>query len=313
MSEKNNQPQQPPQGEKEKRHQRKPWHRKGQHSEGKKKDPEAIPILKYGPGNNFAKFKEAISKVALKEYGDLGKLIRQGTYYIPPAPNKTTYGSFDPKIDVDGMNKATYLEDMKAYRKKIREMEDDCSKLFTLIIMYLSEGSLDAVKQETNWDKIEDDTDPEGLWQLVKKKHKVHTASEVKEVRKLTAGANYQMIRQGGYELIIVFKERFNFALKAYEDQGNKKLDDPDIAMGFFRGLDNVRYATFKIDYINGLTSKAIDPPKDLNKIYLLANQWLKPKATTSSFASTFSTTLDRVDEENSRGRRRGKKQPGGK
>jgi hypothetical protein len=63
MSEKNNQPQQPPQGEKEKRHQRKPWHRKGQHSEGKKKDPEAIPILKYGPGNNFAKFKEAISKV----------------------------------------------------------------------------------------------------------------------------------------------------------------------------------------------------------------------------------------------------------
>jgi hypothetical protein len=83
--------------------------------------------------------------------------------------------------------------------------------------------------------------------------------------------------------------------------------------MDFFRGLDNARYATFKTDYINGLTSKAVDPPKDLNEIYLLANQWLKPKATTSSFASTFSTTLDRVDEENDRGRRRGKKQPGGK
>jgi len=85
-------------------------------------------------------------------------------------------------------------------------------------------------------------------------------------------------------------------------------LDDPDIAMDFFRGLDNARYAMFKTDYINGLTSKAIDPPKDLNEIYLLANQWLKPKVTTSSFASTFLTTLDRVDEENGRGRRRGKK-----
>ncbi len=135
----------------------------------------------------------------------------------------------------------------------------------------------------------------------------------MKEVTKLTAIANYQMIRQGGYESIIAFKENFNFTLKAYKDQGNKKLDDPDIAMDFFRGLDNTRYATFKTDYINGLTSKAIDPPKDLNKIYLLANQWLKPKATTSSFASTFSTTLDRVDEGDGRGRRKGKKQQGEK
>ncbi len=101
--------------------------------------------------------------------------------------------------------------------------------------------------------------------------------------------------------------------LKAYEDQGNKKLDDPDIAMDFFQGLDNMCYATFKTDYINGLASKAIDPHRDLNEIYLLANQWLKPKVTTSSFASTFSTTLDRVDEGEGQGKRRGKQQPGGK
>ncbi len=75
--------------------------------------------------------------------------------------------------------------------------------------------------------------------------------------------ANYQRIRQGGYESIIVYKERFNFARKAYDDQGNKKLDGPDIAMDFFRRLDNAYYATSKTDYINGLTSKAIDPPKE--------------------------------------------------
>jgi hypothetical protein len=194
MSEKNDQTKTNSQAEKEKKHQQKPWHRKGQHGESKKKDPEAIPVLKYGPGNNFAKFKEAISKVALKEYGDLGKLIQQGAYYIPPAPDKTKYGSMDPAVDIDGINKATYLEDMKAHRKKIREMEDDRSKLFALIIMYLSEESLDAVKREPNWDKIEEDADPEGLWKLVEKKHKVHTTSEVKEVTKLTARANYQMI-----------------------------------------------------------------------------------------------------------------------
>ena len=89
---------------------------------------------------------------------------------------------------------------------------------------------------------------------------------------KTTARANYQMIQQGGYKSITVYKERPNFVLKAYEDQGNKKLADPDFAMDFFQGLDNAHYATFKTDYINGLTSKAIDPLKDLNEIYLLAN-----------------------------------------
>jgi hypothetical protein len=56
------------------------WQRKGQHSsEPKKKDAEAIPILKYGPSNNFP-FKEAISEAALKQYGNLGKLPHQGSY-----------------------------------------------------------------------------------------------------------------------------------------------------------------------------------------------------------------------------------------
>jgi hypothetical protein len=49
-----------------------------------------------GPGNNFAKFKEAISKVVIKEYGDLEKLIHQGTYYITPTPDKATYGLLGP-------------------------------------------------------------------------------------------------------------------------------------------------------------------------------------------------------------------------
>jgi hypothetical protein len=38
----------------------------------RKKDPEPIPILRYGPSNNFLKFKEAILKKALLDYGNLG-------------------------------------------------------------------------------------------------------------------------------------------------------------------------------------------------------------------------------------------------
>jgi hypothetical protein len=31
-----------------------------------KKNPEEIPVLRFGPGNNFHKFKEALSKAALR-------------------------------------------------------------------------------------------------------------------------------------------------------------------------------------------------------------------------------------------------------
>jgi hypothetical protein len=196
MSEqKNNQPK--AQGEQTQQRKQSRWQRKGQYNpEQKKKDAEAIPILKYGPSNNFAKFKEAISKAALKQYGDLGRLIRQGSYYIPPEPNRATYGPFDTANDPDGLKKATYLEAMKHHQKKLASMEDDRARPFAMIMMY--------------------------------------------------------MIHQGGYETIIAYKERFNFALKLYEDQGNKKLDPEDIAMDFFRGLDNAPYSMFKTDYING-------------------------------------------------------------
>jgi len=48
--------------------QKKHWQKKQQqHFDRKKKDKdsEVIPVLKYGPNNNFFKFKEALSKTAL--------------------------------------------------------------------------------------------------------------------------------------------------------------------------------------------------------------------------------------------------------
>jgi hypothetical protein len=39
--------------------------------------------LKYGEGNNFVKFKAALSEIALEEYGDLGRLIKKESYYLP--------------------------------------------------------------------------------------------------------------------------------------------------------------------------------------------------------------------------------------
>mmetsp|Transcript_9406 Transcript_9406/g.13614 ORF Transcript_9406/g.13614 Transcript_9406/m.13614 type:complete len:103 (-) Transcript_9406:187-495(-) len=67
--------------------------------------------------------------------------------------------------------------------------------------------------------------------------------------------------------------------------------------MDFFHGLDNRRYASFKAEIINGLTAGSIVQPKDLNAMYLLANQWLKTaKSHPTGLAATFNTTLDQVN-----------------
>ncbi len=203
MSEKGGNPkQEKAQGEQKRQEQRKPWQKKHQYQrpEAKKKDLEEIPILKYGPNNNFPKFKEALSKAALKNYGNLGKLIKQGSYYTPKIPDRADY---DMQNDPDGLNKMAYLEDMKEYRKEIKAMEKDRPKLYALILQYLSEESLEEIKREDGRDDVEEATDPEGLWVYVEKTHKVNTISKVPTVTKMSTRTTYQQMRQGPYESII--------------------------------------------------------------------------------------------------------------
>jgi hypothetical protein len=50
------------------------------------------------------------SKAALKKYGNLGKLTKQGSYYTLEMPGRKDY---DLQNDPDGLNKLTYLEDVK--------------------------------------------------------------------------------------------------------------------------------------------------------------------------------------------------------
>jgi hypothetical protein len=181
-------------------------------------------------------FKEAMSKKALVEYGNLGKLIKQGSIILPDQPNRASY---DLEDDDDGLNKIEYLEDMKAYRKELADFRRDKPKLYALILQHLSDESLDAVQKEVGWTEIEEDADPEGLWQLIELKHKVHSASEVEAVVKLAARTQLAMTRQGAFESIVAFKQRYTNALKAYKDQKNPELSQVDEAMDFFSKLDH--------------------------------------------------------------------------
>ena len=152
------------------------------------------------------------------------------------------------------------------------------------------------------------------LWKLVDETHKVNTISKVKTVMKLAARTTYKGLCQGGFKSIMAYKEHFSAALKGYDDQKNSKMEDVDIAMDFFNGLDNGRYASFKAEIINGLSTGSIQQPADLNAMYLLANQWLKmSQSHPTGMAMTFNTTLDvREPQETRKGKDDRKKKPKG-
>jgi hypothetical protein len=84
-----------------------------------------------------------LSKAFLKNNGNLGKLIKQGSYYTPEIPERKDYSL---QNDPDGLNKLAYLEDVKEYRKEIKAMEKDRLKLYALILQYLSQESLEKEK-----------------------------------------------------------------------------------------------------------------------------------------------------------------------
>jgi hypothetical protein len=128
---------------------------------------------------------------------------------------------------------------------------------------------------------------------------------------KLVARTQLAVARQGAFESIILFKQHYNNALKAYNDQKNPVMKPEDIAMDFFSKLDNGRYAEFKTTFINGLQMRSLKPPKDLNEIFTLASTYLKPKLVTGSggIRSTFAMTADTIERKPGEGR--GKRQRG--
>jgi hypothetical protein len=60
-------------------------------------------------------------------------------------------------------------------------------KLNGMIIQYLSNKSLEAIKKDVDWNDAEANGDPEALWKLVILMHKVLSASEVDQIIKLSA------------------------------------------------------------------------------------------------------------------------------
>jgi len=237
----------------------------------------AVPMLRLGANNNFDMFKRKISIACMEKYKNLGRLIHDEAYYQPPAIDTADY---DLANDPHEVEKTRLREAYKRRDKEIADMLVDRTSMYAYIISKLSKESLDEIQGDKNWTVIEAARDPLQLWQVIKSTHQILTTSKVASVIKKTAREEYAACKQGAFEHIVDYKRRFDARLDALTVSGNTKPSSEDIAMDFMYGLDNGRYAEFKVEIVNDLQKGTLtDQIDDLNKMYVLASRRVVVKA----------------------------------
>jgi hypothetical protein len=150
------------------------------------------------------------------------------------------------------------MEAMKAHQRRVEKMMDACPKLFGLILRHMSPESKDEVAQDPDYDVWSEATDPEKLWQAIVRTHKIDCVTSVDTVKELAARKAYQSIKQGPFETLAQYSERFRETYHAYKATKKDPIDNPidvkeaDQAMDFSHGLDDIKYVEFKQNVKNG-------------------------------------------------------------
>jgi hypothetical protein len=101
------------------------------------------------------------------------------------------------------------LEAVKAHQKRLEKMAEDQPKLYGLIMQHMSIESKDEVAQDPEYENLHAKKDPEKLWKAIVRTHKVDCVSSVTAIQELAARKAYQNIRQGAYETLAQYSERF--------------------------------------------------------------------------------------------------------
>jgi hypothetical protein len=130
------------------------------------------------------------------------------------------------------------------------------------------------MKKAVDFDTLDNEKNPEKLWQEIEHTHKVNTTSGVSAIKQRSARITYLNCRQGGSDSLISYKERHVVAYKSYHDEGNPEIDEKSRALDFFDGLDKTKYGDCVNHIMNSIETGTLAPPKDLSTVYSWASNW---------------------------------------
>jgi hypothetical protein len=265
---------------------------------------EAVPMLRYGPNNNYVTFKDRIKTACMEKYGDLGRLIELDKYWEPPAVDRAAF----PKAKEDLVERQALIEAVKERASAIAKMKGNKSSMYAYIMSKMSTESLDEIKRHRDYDTVNENVEPLELWRIVREIHMISTKSKSARVIKRKSCEEYYACKQGAFETLVDFKARFDARYEAYQQQGNPEKDDEDVAMDFLESLDKTRYGEFVCDILNDIAKEVMKEPKNVNEVYVLANTRVTMKKGNHYNVGASYTTIDGAGRRQGKGRSRQKR-----
>jgi hypothetical protein len=218
----------------------------------------------------------------MEKYGDLAHLIELEAYWEPDPINRA---ADYPTAETDDVVRAELIHAMKERATTIAKMKANRASMYAYSIMSkLSKESIDELKRHEDYGNIDGQVDPLLLWKAIRELHMIATSSKVSQVIKRKAREEYQSCKQGAFASLVDFKACFDSRYDAYKDQGNVELSEEDVAMDFLESLDRARYSDFIVETINDIAKGVMEPPRDVNQVYVLANTRLVEKKGNSNY-----------------------------
>lgn len=108
-------------------------------------------MLKYGPFSNYDVFKKKLSLACMDKNKNLGRLINDEKYYVPPEINPMDYDLTHHMMEIE---KGQQRNAHKHRDKEIDDMAIDHMSMYAYILSKLSKESIDELSRHKDYDNI---------------------------------------------------------------------------------------------------------------------------------------------------------------
>jgi len=226
------------------------------YKDNKKKNPGTysnetyVPILNWSSNfmeNNLREWKDKMETYALREFGHLGLIFQDNTYYTPPEIElpaiEDNSDPFSEENDPYGLILEDYKYQLKERRSAIAKLESNKIPLYAFMMSKLSAQSRTAIMREPNFEEVEASKDALELWMLIQTTHLGGNGGSggtrvIPGETKRLLDKNLENTKQGDNESLSTFLRRFNNALDCYDGAEIPQPDVPNQIAIFFDNLN---------------------------------------------------------------------------
>lgn len=152
----------------------------------------------------------------------------------------TTVRSVISKAEIDEVKFLRSLE-LKRYQRELDEVREAAPKLFSFVMIRLSQASKNKLMEQAEWVKIDTDQDPYALMKLIHRTHRVGEGLVI-ELNISNADRAYMMISMSPNEAIIDHYRKHDEALKRLLSLGSPLPTPIKQAANFLTSLDKKRF-----------------------------------------------------------------------